>query len=231
MELQLRSGDIVLFDDEDAELVLQYKWYVNHAHHTRYARTDIQVAGKRITIPMHRLITGAGAGQEVDHIDGNGLHNWRNNLRVCSHAQNGRNRGVCKSKKSSQYKGVYPHGKTWMAYISSEGGNVYLGSYSSELEAAHAYNVAAVEKHGPYAFLNELPHDYDQSKLPKSTVDSKLLRGITQDKRSGKWYARITLKGHTYCGGYYENILDAARTYNDLATLHLGDQAKLNVER
>src|ERR1700690_2454437 len=37
---------------------------------------------------MHRLIMNAGLGEEVDHIDRDGLNNTRENLRLCSRSQN-----------------------------------------------------------------------------------------------------------------------------------------------
>jgi hypothetical protein len=169
-------------------------------------------------------------GQEVDHIDGNGLHNQRSNLRVCSHAQNVRNRRRNKGKTSSQYKGVYPQEGLWNAQIRLEGLQVYLGMYASEVKAAHAYNLAAVEKHGQYACLNELPDDYDQSKPPTPTTANKSsrFRGVTWYKATSRWHVAFTIKGRTYSGGYHKDELVAARVYNDLAVLHLGDQAKLN---
>jgi len=52
-------------------------------------------AGKRssIEIVMHRVIAGLDRfdPREVDHKDGNGLNNTRNNLRIYSRQQNAQN--------------------------------------------------------------------------------------------------------------------------------------------
>jgi hypothetical protein len=93
--------------------------------------------------------------KEVDHEDHNGLNNRRLNLRPASHAQN-----VVNTKKgtgfASQYKGVCwdKRWAKWYARVQSNGRKVWLGRFSSEVSAARAYDVAALELHGPFALLN-----------------------------------------------------------------------------
>lgn len=75
-----------IVDDMDVDLVSGYKWgvFTPRGSKTRYARASI--GGK--VVYMHRLITGAGLGDEIDHIDGNGLNNARSNLRFVTRSQN-----------------------------------------------------------------------------------------------------------------------------------------------
>ena len=92
----------------------------------------------------------------LDHIDGNPLNSCIENLRGATHQENGMNRKKNESmngkSQSSKFKGVslFNRNKKWRAYIGRE----YLGSFTSELEAAKAYDNAALERDGEFAKLN-----------------------------------------------------------------------------
>lgn len=157
-EIPLTQGKVALVDDADAAIVAPYKWYASRHRGTFYARTDTGGRLVRRRLAMHRVILGLGAGdgREVDHINGNGLDNRRANLRICTHAENLRNRGPQRNNRSG-YKGVslHPDGK-WTAHISINGSrNVrYLGLFSTPEDAARAYDAAARDLFGEYARLN-----------------------------------------------------------------------------
>lgn len=104
---------------------------------------------------MHRAVIGAKKGQIVDHINGNRLDNQRSNLRFCTHSQNQFNRAK-KKNCSSRFKGVAWHApyKKWNAYIEPLGKKINLGYFSNEVEAAKAYNQAALKHGGQFAWLN-----------------------------------------------------------------------------
>jgi hypothetical protein len=116
---------------------------------------------------MHRQIMNAPEGLLVDHIDGNGLNNQKNNLRLCSSAQNARNRRPT-SKPYSKYKGVSWHkrNKKWEVRIAKSGKSTYLGTFEDELEAALAYDRKAEELFGEFAYLN-----FPQQATEKSDTD------------------------------------------------------------
>ncbi len=59
---------------------------------------------------------------------------------------------------SSKFKGVCFHKrhKKWQASINSGGRLIHLGSFGGEIEAAKAYNEAALEYFGEFAKLNEV---------------------------------------------------------------------------
>lgn len=121
--------------------------------------------GKKIL--LHRFIMGlldSPASVLVDHIDGNGLNNYRSNLRITNNSGNMRNaRKRLSVKNTSAYKGVrrYPDNKTnpWFVQIVLSGEHKYLGYYRTEIEAARAYNKAASELFGPAAYLNIIDPD------------------------------------------------------------------------
>jgi hypothetical protein len=110
---------------------------------------------------MHRLLLSVARGRVVDHLDGNGLNNQKVNLRQVSTRQNQMNRRPNQAgrPRSSRYKGVSRTGKctTWQAKIVVEGKRVPLGRFKREVDAARAYNKAAVEYFGEYARLNDIP--------------------------------------------------------------------------
>lgn len=83
----LRRTEIVHaeVDEDDLERVSPFRWSKNtHSnHHTTYAQTIVN--GRKIH--LHRLIMGLGDFKTdkrvVDHKDGNGLNNRKENLVVC----------------------------------------------------------------------------------------------------------------------------------------------------
>ncbi len=90
-----------------------------------------------------------------DHINGNKLDNRRENLRVCTLAENNRNRTIYKNNKSG-FKGVYwsRADKKWRAQIKINNRMIYLGIFDDLLEAALTYDEAAVRYHGKFAKIN-----------------------------------------------------------------------------
>jgi hypothetical protein len=102
--IQLTQGKQAIVDDEDFELLSQFKWYAMKSGHNVYAARG---GGKRRMELLHRLILGVTDSKiEVDHINGDGLDNRRSNLRVATHADNQHNPGT-PTNNTSGYKGVH----------------------------------------------------------------------------------------------------------------------------
>lgn len=147
--IPLTRGKFAIVDGEDYECMIRLKWHVTT---NGYARG--QLDGHFVLMP--RLILNAQVGEECGHIDGNRLNNVRSNLRIVTRSQNQGNRFKQKSPTSSQYKGVYWHveRKKWYAMIYQDGINYYLGRFVDEIDAARAYDSAAIMRFGEYARLN-----------------------------------------------------------------------------
>lgn len=140
--IQLTKGKCALVDPEDFDELSRYKWQYNGG----YARRTWRENGEGRQIYMHRQITAADNGLEVDHINGNRLDNRRSNLRVVSHSQNAMNVPLS-SKNRSGHTGVWwsPKRERWIAYIYDGGKRRTLG-YFKDKESAIATRQAAEKR-------------------------------------------------------------------------------------
>ena len=103
-KIELTQGKFALVDDEDFEWLNQWKWYANHLGYTWYVVRSVRYDNEVKAILMHRSILNAKIGEEIDHINHNGLDNRKKNLRICTRSQNNMNRN--KLRGTYKYKGV-----------------------------------------------------------------------------------------------------------------------------
>jgi len=152
--LRLTQGKHAVVDIADYPWVSGHRWCAHKVRRQYYACTYLQGQdGKQATLQMHRLLMPDA--QEVDHINHNGCDNTRANIRACTRAQNQMN-GLKHRDGSSRFKGVHwfkAHQK-WQSYIYINRAQIHLGLFTSETEAAHAYDAAAREYFGEFACLN-----------------------------------------------------------------------------
>jgi len=154
-EILITKGYVALVDDDDYDLLVQWKWYAQVGKDGRACayRTSSRVDGKTKTLYMHRVVMKAPDGKVVDHRDGNALNNQKCNLRICFNTENLRNRGKSKINTSG-YCGVVKNGKGFIARIMVYNKGYCLGTYKTAIEAAYAYDIAAEKYHGEFAKLN-----------------------------------------------------------------------------
>ena len=154
-EIKLTQGKVALVDDELFEELNKYIWFaakdVSVTTAKYYARCNHQ--GKKIK--MHRLIMGVSDPKiKTDHKDGDGLNNQKENLRLCSDLENGRNKKI-PSSNTSGYKGVHQTRKgKWVARIGIDYKKIHLGVFDNPVDAAIAYDKKAKELFGDFAKLN-----------------------------------------------------------------------------
>lgn len=156
-KIPLTQSRVALVDDSDFEWLSQFKWYTLRHRNTCYAFRKSPTREGRKTINMHREILGLsrGDGKMVDHINRDGLDNRRENLRLCTHAQNQRNSQKNKNNTSG-YKGVTwdkQRGK-WHSQIVVNHVRIRLGFFDDLIKAAQAYDAAARKYHGRFARTN-----------------------------------------------------------------------------
>lgn len=151
-EIQLTQGKVAIVSDEDYEWLMQWKWSVSNRKKLSYA--SARIGGACIT--MHRVIYGRIESLQtekmVDHINGNGLDNRRENLRLVTRVENARNqggRGVC------GFRGISKDTVTqkWLSAITGQPKK----SCPSPVIAAVFANDILRNRDGAFARLNEIP--------------------------------------------------------------------------
>lgn len=103
-EIKLSQGFVTIVDDDNFGLLNRWKWFAKFGGTggRPYAARSIKVNTQVKTIRLHRLITNAPSGTEVDHRNGDTLDNRRENLGVVSKAENLSNRYSNKTPERSQ---------------------------------------------------------------------------------------------------------------------------------
>ena len=156
-EIPLTQGQVAIVDAADYEWLSQYTWSLLRSKHTCYAfrRTTRAKGAKPICIFMHREILGVDDGSNVDHCDGEGLHNWRANLRQATQSQNMANTRL-RSDNRHGFKGIERNGdcKKWAARLKANGTVYYSGGHPTAEDAARIYDALASEHCGEFARLN-----------------------------------------------------------------------------
>ena len=149
--ITLTQGKKAVVDDEDFIWLSSWKWFAIRDVDRFYAARN----SKKRLVRMHRSLMNPTYSMDVDHINGNGLDNRRENLRVCSRRENARNsRKRCKG--SSMFKGVCLDRQygTWRASVRFNRKLINIGRFRNEEEAARAYDNAAEQYFGVFAHVN-----------------------------------------------------------------------------
>jgi hypothetical protein len=148
--IPLGAGLFAIVDAADYEWLSQYHWQAFGTSAGHYAYHP----GKGRRMFMHRLIMNPSPGKVVDHINGSRHDNRRCNLRECTQAENLRNKR--KYRGTSRFKGVSwdKRRRKWRAVIVHQGKAIALGFFADEVEAARAYDRAARDLFGSFAYLN-----------------------------------------------------------------------------
>jgi hypothetical protein len=141
-----------------------------------YAACTESAGGERVEYHLHKLVFERMTGHTcpegfiVDHRNQDKLDNRRANLRLVSKKHNEANKKKRRTQAgkapSSKYKGVSKIKKKgrvvknpWRAIITVDKEQISLGHFATEKEAAIAYNDAAVEHFGEFAYINEIEED------------------------------------------------------------------------
>ncbi len=174
--IPLGGGFYAYADAADCEWLNQWTWYLQNGYAVRRENNKV--------ISMHREITQAPKGMEVDHKNRNELDNTRENLRVCTRAENARNRHKPRNT-SSRFWGVsYIKDRAkYMAFVCYQGEVVSCGCFTDEIEAARARDHKAVELLGEAAQLN-FPEEWPPQR--RKRVHARFQASLTKGVKSAK---------------------------------------------
>ena len=142
--------------------VREVKTFIKLCNDRPYLSAVIRKKGirKTYTFYIHRLLYTLFIGSipdnmVIDHKDRNSLNNSLDNLRLCTQKDN-----TCNSKPKrayTKYKGVSSTKQgTYSAHISNRYRKLSLGIFETAEEAALAYNKAAKDLFGEFAYLNNV---------------------------------------------------------------------------
>lgn len=241
-EIPLTQGKVALVDDEDYFRLMQYnyRFIVSEIDPKGRVQRFIEVSqsDEFKTVSMHFDVLNIQPSRSayVHYINGNTLDLRKENLTVLSYSHRSQARKARKDRgKTSVYKGVRFKSNKWEASIGFEGKSIYIGRFSSEWDAAQAYNAKALELYGKYAQLNiEGQKAFEQIKIEKNNnrlqprVNKKAIKTNSRFRgcyfRKGKWEVHVAWK---YIGTF-SNEIDAAKAYNDVAIKKYGENARLN---
>ncbi len=184
--IPLNKGFWAVVDDDDMELVTGIKWRVWEGQGQRYACATMRIDGRRKNVAMHRFILGAGPSDRIDHWDGDGLNNQRDNFRYVTRGQNKSNSHK-RALASSPLKGVRKNGLRWRAQISAreffETKPWFIGDFETETDAGLAYDAVARIVFGKFARVN-FPRPGEQGAVPGIEADPSRSRFNRTDTAS-----------------------------------------------
>lgn len=216
VQVPLSQGLFATVDDDDLALVSDRSWEaVVRKSGTCYAIHTRTTAAGIVSVAMHRVILGAQVDQVVDHRDGDGLNNRRENLRTCTALQNARNRAayVRKKRAAGGFLGVTLHRQSglWFASIHAgppdkhgEARRVALRYHATPEAAARVFDSAARYYFGEFAALN-FPHEcsapfdpdlYGYRLRGAANPSARLTEAAVRDIRQSEEILRVLAQRH-----------------------------------
>ncbi|UUV25924.1 MULTISPECIES: HNH endonuclease [Lysinibacillus] len=237
-EIMTTDGTLFLVSNEDFNLINDK--YTCKIYKDGYVYcTPIDKSLKLPYDNLHRILMNPSRekGVHIDHINGDKLDNRRENLRICSHQENMRNKKPHRMYKNkpttSKYKGVVwdKVRKLWIVKITDGEKYSNKGGYTNEIAAANCYNYYAEKMFGEFSQLNDCPlmdvEEWESYISRRKTTSA--YRGVSFF--NGKWLAQVwdnNSKRNVNMGTYdCEN--EAAIAYNKGAIELKGEKAKLNI--
>lgn len=160
-KIPLTQGKFAIVDDKNYDYLSQFSWYavcLNPKRDTWYAKCCMRTkSGQERWVLLHRFIMQPKKGEQIDHVNHNGLDCREINMRTCNQSQNNANARP-HLDSSSQYKGVSwcKRDRTWCVKVTKNHKSMRISTFHNEHEAAKAYNQIATELYGEFAYLNKI---------------------------------------------------------------------------
>lgn len=170
--LQTKTGEKVKVDTEDYPQLIEKSWRVIYTGKTQKPSVITSIrSGKSVrTMTLGQFLMAPKKGQLVyPRRWQQGLDYRKSNLIVCSMKERQRMLPKRADKSTSRYKGVsyVKSKKIWRARIEKNGQSHYLGDFVKEEHAALAYNKAAREMFGDFAYQNQIIKRDDRRNIKK----------------------------------------------------------------
>ncbi len=225
--IPINQGKHVLVDLVDVDLA-RFRWMVSNG---RYAMHRVERQGTYQRFLMHRIILERKLGKPiapemiVDHVNGDGLDNRRENLREATQGQNMRNTRL-RSNNTSLYKGVRRiNAHTWEARVD----NQVVGYFDTAEDASFAYDEAALKQYGEFAHLNHSLEEVLAWVPPIRQFGKKSASGYRGVLACGdRWGAEIKYNSQRRSLGFFDTAEEAAFAYDKAALELYGEKAQLN---
>ena len=205
----------VLYDLEDEKTIKKHSWAIPPSAYRKYPRTNID----RKTCMLHRFLMNPSKNMVVDHVDDNPLNNLRENLRICTHSENQRNRGKSKSN-STGYIGISKHSSKnaiclFTASVVVGGKAHFIGAFYTALLAAVAYDEYIKEIDDKYSVLN-FPKGLSQEQKIQVERDRQEYQELFNERRKKSDEERIQRNLDKYNDIFkkMENLIVLNKPYN-----------------
>lgn len=180
------AGKFALVDEDDFALYGHMRW---HLSDSGYAVRRARLGTGSKTYRLHRLVAEAPEGMIVDHLNGDKLDNRRSNLRVCTQAENARNRKGTKGVSFDKSR------NKWIVRYR----NKFQGRYDNREEAERAYQNA---KSGNLY----KPTRRKYYMLPKH-ISKQQGKYVVSIKRNGQRFRKVSIPTIQQALGIRDNFL------------------------
>jgi hypothetical protein len=145
-----------MIDLDDVEICKKYKWQAHKSGGNKFYAVA-RIKGSNKLIRLHRLILNfSDTSRDIDHINGNGLDNRKNNLHIATRQENMMNQRIIPSNNTSGYIGVTwnKRANKWSAQIKINGKHISLGDYINIEDAIKARKDGELKYFGKNKFIN-----------------------------------------------------------------------------
>src|SRR4030042_413782 len=140
-----------MVDTKNYDKIKNHSWVISIDKYKNVKKAECTINYKRVA--LHCFILNK---KGIDHIDRNPLNNLESNLRECTQSQNCCNK-TKQSNNTSGYKGVIyaKWANLYRVRLQINKKSISVGYYKTAINAAKAYNEAALKYHGEFARLND----------------------------------------------------------------------------
>lgn len=147
LQSKMYGSSWTIIDLDSLEILekLKVHWILRPNKYTDYVTSNRLYGRTGPRLHLHRVVMKLKHNDpmEPDHINGNGLDNRKDNLRIVTRAENNFNKRLQTNNKSG-IVGVFRRNPTgpWQAGIKINGKNIYLGNFYYKADAIEARSKA-----------------------------------------------------------------------------------------